>query len=55
MSNKDDLHTSEITYHIIFITFYDPTYIKTYPEASGGKRTTTFPISAPGRSINFPS
>ena len=29
--------------------------VTTYPLASGGKRTTTFPISAPGSSINFPS
>lgn len=28
---------------------------KTYPEASGGNLTTTFPISAPGSSTNFPS
>ena len=25
-----------------------------YPEASGGNRTTTLPISAPGSSTNFP-
>ena len=28
---------------------------KTHPLASGGNRTTTFPISAPGKSTNFPS
>lgn len=26
-----------------------------YPDASGGNLTMTFPISAPGRSTNFPS
>lgn len=31
------------------------TQIKPYPLASGGKRTTTFPISAPGNSTNFPT
>jgi len=27
---------------------------KTYPLASGGNLVTTFPISAPGKSTNFP-
>lgn len=40
---------------VVITQFFTGKSQQFYPLASGGKRVTTFPTSAPGRSTNFPS